>query len=218
MAATASDILGCVPPGRRYAGRMRWICLPLCCSLAAAATAGPAADAPLRPEKLRETMGLRLGSWKTRVRLTDLQFEPEFVGDPAKGQRTSAQWRTILGAEVTREQCLEDGPDRVSVPPSFPSTGCEYGRIEARNGRFAVALLCKDPESGETTTVALEGAYSPEKMTTRSVSTTFSGGTRIRTTLDLESRFAGGCESVRAVGTPRMHEGPPILVPPRKGN
>lgn len=174
---------------------MRWIPVPLAVSLALAATAGLAADSPLRPEQMRGAMGLKLGVWKTKSRLVDLQVDSAPGGDQAGADRHVARFRALLGQDVLQNQCLQDRPDRLSLPGLHPPPGCDYSRLEARNGRFAVTSLCKDPGSEEAFEVALEGSYTPKRITVRSQASAPHPRGRMHLKIDIESRYSGSCDS-----------------------
>jgi hypothetical protein len=175
---------------------MRWIPMPLALSLAVAATAGLAADEPLRPEQVRQAMGLKLGAWKTKSRLVDLQVETAPGGDPAETEQVVAKFRALLGKEVIQVQCLRDRPDRLSLPGLHPPPGCDYSRLEVRDGRFAVTSQCKEPNSDEAFAVAVEGTYTPERMIVSSDATAPHPRGRMRIKLNAESRFTGSCDSL----------------------
>lgn len=181
---------------------MRRISLPLAVSLALAATAGLAADSPLRPEQVRQAMGLKLGAWKTKSRLVDLQLESAPGGDPAEAERAVARFRALLGKEVIQKQCLQDRPDRLSLPGLHPPPGCDYSRLEVRGGRLTMTSTCKAPGSNETFAVALEGTYTSERMILRSDATAPHPRGRMRMKMEVESRFSGRCESLPVIRTP----------------
>ncbi len=181
---------------------MHWIPLPLALSLAVAGTAGLAADALLRPEQMRQAMGLKLGAWKTKSRLVDLQVEPGPGGDAAETERDVAKFRALLGKEVIQDQCLRDRPDRLSLPGLHPPPGCAYTRLEARDGRFAVTSQCKEPNSDDEFAVDLKGTYTPERMIVSSDATAPHPRGRMRMKLVAESRFTGSCDSIPAIETP----------------
>lgn len=183
---------------------MRWSPLPLACSLVLAGTADIAADTPLRPGEMRQAMGLKLGAWKTKSRLLDLQVEQAAGGDPAEVERATAKFRALLGKDLIQRQCLRDHPDRMSLPGLHPPPGCDHSRIEVWNGRFAVTSICKDPGSDGSFEVTFEGTYTPKLMTIRSHATASSNGVRFRIKLDAESRFTGKCDSIPTIRTPPM--------------
>ncbi|MGZ8285935.1 MAG: DUF3617 domain-containing protein [Allosphingosinicella sp.] len=185
---------------------MRWIPVPLALSLALAATAGLAADSPLRPEQLRQAMGLKLGEWRTSFKLADVQVDPAPGGTAADAERAVPSIRAQLSAPL-QTQCLWDDRERMYLPGLRGMPNCEYSRVEAGNGRFALTAMCKQRDSAEIIEIAVEGRYDREHMTTRAEVRLSIEGMPVRVKMDSESRFVGKC------GLP-----PVILTPPAKGN
>ena len=183
---------------------MRSIALPLV--LAVAATASVAADAPLRPEQMRRAMGLKLGEWRTEYTVADVQVEPAPGGTRADAERSKPAIRARLG-QPTQAQCLWDDGQRLYLPGIRGMPGCDYSRIEARNGRFAITAVCRQPNSAEVTKVVVAGSYTAEHITARSEATLPIEGMRVRVKLDSKSRFVGECTLP-----------PVILTTPEKGD
>ena len=181
---------------------MRRIRLPLALSLAIAACPGLAADAPLRPEQLRQAMGLKLGAWHSTVTVTDLEVEPTPGADPAEARRAGAALRPKIGETRPTEECLWDSPELVFIPGLRVGSGCDFSRVEAKGGRFAVAGSCSRPNIGVRLEMAIEGSYTPETMTSRFDMTTTTGEMRIRMKANAVSRFVGACPPPPVVVTP----------------
>ena len=110
--------------------------------------------------------------------------------------------RAQLAKGVTLDQCLWDDRTRLNLPGVRAPGNCDFSRLEARDGRFAVAGLCGSPDSSGAIQVAIEGAYSPGRLTYRSEATASANGTRIRIKMDMVSRFAGKCASIPVIKTP----------------
>ena len=179
--------------------------LPIALSLACAASAALAADSPLRPERMREAMDLKLGEWQTRSTLVDIKVEPGPGEDPAEAERVAAGMRAELAQPVTRSQCLWDDRKRLNLPGVRAPGTCEFSRLEARDGKFAATGSCGSPGSSAKIGIAIEGTYTPERLTYRSEATTSATGTGIRFRVDIESRRTGECAA------------PPVIqVPPGK--
>jgi hypothetical protein len=181
---------------------MRWMLLAFPLTLAAGAGLG--ADAPLRPEHMRQAMGLKLGAWQTKTRLVDVKVEPVAGGSAGDGAGAEAALRAQFGKGATEGLCLWDDPDRLYLPGIIAMPGCDYSRIEARNGRFAVTATCRNPEPAGVIEVAVEGTYTPERMTTRSEMTATVLGMRARIKLESASRFKGKCDSIPVVMSPQL--------------
>lgn len=186
---------------------MRWMPLPLAISLTLAASAGLAADSPLRPGLMREAMGLKLGEWRTRSTLVELQVEPGPGDDAAEAERAAAEMRAQAAKPMTQDQCLWDDRSRLYLPGVRAPGNCDYSRLEAEGGKFAIAGLCKHPESSAVIEIAIDGTNTPELMTYRSEATASAGKGRIRVKMETTSRFTGKCDAV-----------PIIRTPPAKGN
>lgn len=175
---------------------MRWIPFPLALSLALAATAGLAADSPLRPEQMRQAMGLKLGAWKTKTRLVVMDIEPWPGGDRAEAEKAARRGRALMTDRTVQHQCLEDKPGRLSFPGLHPPPGCEFTRIEVRNGRLAVSSLCRYPGLAGAFTQAVEGTYTSERVVLRGHAMLPHPRGRLRMKVESESRFAGSCDSL----------------------
>ncbi|HEX8626386.1 MAG TPA: DUF3617 family protein [Allosphingosinicella sp.] len=185
---------------------MRWLPLPLALSLALAATAGLAADSPLRPEQMRQAMGLKLGEWRSETRLVDVKIEPAPGGTAADAERAVPSVRASLSGPETL-QCLWDDRERLYLPGIRGVPGCDYSGVEVRDGRFALTAVCKQPDKADVVQVAVEGRYGPEQLSARSEVRLSIKGMRVLARLDTESRFVGKCRVA-----------PLILTPPTKGN
>lgn len=186
---------------------MRRSSLPLGLMLALATAPGLAADSALRPEQLRQAMGLKLGSWRSTLNVVDVQVEPTPGADPAEAERTAPALRSKIGLAPPIEECLWDSPELVFIPGlrvGSAASGCTFGRVEARDGRFAVASICSHPDQGVRVEMAMDGSYTPETMASRFEVTTTTANMRIRIKASSESRFAGDCKSM-----------PPIVSVPR---
>jgi hypothetical protein len=186
---------------------MRWMPLPLAFSLAVAATAGLAADAPLRPEQMRPTMGLKVGAWRSVSTLVELEVEPGPGDDPAEAERAKAAMRDKMRKPMTQDQCLWDDRSGLRLPGLKIPGNCEFSRLEARDGRFAVAGICRHPDSAAVIDMTTEGTYTAEGVNYRSEATASAGKGQIRVKMDIASRFTGPCAA-----------SPPIRTPPFKGN
>jgi hypothetical protein len=185
---------------------MRWIPLPVALSLALAATAGLAADTSLRPEQMRQAMGLKLGEWRSETKLVDVKIEPAPGGTAADAERAEPSIRARLSGPETL-QCLWDDRERLHLPGIRGVPGCDYNGIEVRDGRFALTAVCKQRDKAEIVQVALDGRYGPERLSARSEVRLSIEGMRVLVKLDTESRFIGKCSVL-----------PVILTPPAKGN
>lgn len=165
---------------------------PLVLSMILAATAALAADAPLRPERLRQAMGLNQGQWTTVSRIVDARVEAGPGVLKADVERVSAELRATIGKQTTMIECLENSADGLYFPGMRAMPECEFSRVEARNGRFALAALCT-ARTGSAR-LAAEGAYSSERMTTRSEGTVSTAEGNVRMKFESEGRFTGKCE------------------------
>jgi hypothetical protein len=181
--------------------------LPIALALALAARAGLAAGARLRPEQMREAMGLKLGAWQTRSTLVELKVEPGPADNAAEAERAAAAMRAQLAKSMIQDQCLWDDHSRLNLPGVRAPGNCEYSRLEGRDGRFAVTGRCGSSDSSGVIQIAMEGTYTSEEMTHRSEATAFVNGTRIFVKMDMASRFTGECAAP-----------PVVLTPPKKGN
>jgi hypothetical protein len=173
--------------------RIHWRPLPLAASLALAASAGLAADSPLRPERMREAMGLKLGAWQTVSTLVELKVEPGPGDDPAEAERGAAAIRAEAAKPMIQDQCLWDDKERLYLPGVRTPGNCEYSRLEARNGKFAITSLCRHPESSAVIEVAIDGTYGPKRLAYRSEAVATAGKGRIRVKTESKSRFMGKC-------------------------
>jgi hypothetical protein len=181
---------------------MRLNPLPFALSLTAVASAALAADAPLRPERMREAMGLRLGAWRTVSTLVDLEVAPGPGDDAAEAERAAAEMRSKLGRPLTQDQCLWDDRSRLYLPGVRIPGKCEFSRLEAGDGRFAAAGRCGHPESSAKIDIAIEGTYAADRMTYRSEADAAAGKGHIRVKMDMASRFTGPCATAPAILTP----------------
>ena len=181
---------------------MHWMPVPLAVSLALAASAGLAADSPLRPERMREAMGLKLGAWRSTSRLVDVQVTPAPGGNAADAERAAAAIRAQFGGNVADDQCLWDDRERLYLPGMRDIPGCDFSRLEARDGRFALTASCRHAQPEGTVEFAIEGRYAPERMTARSRMTASTSGLRARIEVETESRFTGECALPPVILTP----------------
>jgi hypothetical protein len=153
-------------------------------------------------------MGLTLGSWQSSYTLTDLAVEPTPGADPAEAQRTEAAIRPKVGIAQSFGECLWDSPELMFIPGLRIESGCDFSRVEASGGRFAVTTICRRPQGGVTMQTSIEGDYTPETMAGRSEIIVTTGQVRIRMKATSRSRFAGQCPL------------PPVIMappPPPKG-
>jgi hypothetical protein len=182
---------------------MRTISLPLAISLGLAATATLAADTPLRPEQVREAMGLKLGAWHTILTVRDVRLVPAPGDDKEAAKRAERFVRTELKKDGARDECLSDIPDRIAVPGIHAGPECDFSRIEASGGRFAVTGICRDsPSDARSIEVAITGRYTPESLTSHSEARSTVDGARLLIKLDLESRYIGQCPPPPVAVTP----------------
>jgi hypothetical protein len=180
---------------------MRWIPLPLALPLVLSATAALSADASLRPETLRQVMGLKLGGWQTTFTVKDLKADFPDGLNAEDAERALARFRANLEKDRIKNECLSDIPERLNLPGVHPPKACDYSRIEASDGKFLIKSLCKG-DSGASLEAVVEGEYGPERMTARSEVASSNGGVRVRIKMAAESRFAGQCSSNPVAETP----------------
>lgn len=181
---------------------MRWLPLPLALSLAAAATAGLAADAPLRPEQMRQAMGLKAGNWRSVSTLVELAVEPGSGDDPAAAERALAEMRARMSKPLIQDQCQRDERSGSHIPGVRTPGDCKFTRVEARDGRFALAGRCTHPRSSAVIGLAAEGTYTADRMDYRSEASVTAGNLQMRVTMDIASRFTGPCLTAPLIRTP----------------
>ncbi|HEX8063617.1 MAG TPA: DUF3617 family protein [Allosphingosinicella sp.] len=199
-AAAAPEALGSVEDFARAVALKpgRWLTR----SAVLVAGAGLAADSRRRPEQLRQAMGLKLGEWESTVTVADVQVEPTPGADPAEAEKAAAALRPQIGTSRTHKECLWNSPDLVFIPGLRVESGCEFSRVEARNGRYAVTGICSRPEGGVRVEMAFEGSYAADSMTSHFEATTTTGQVRIRMKADAQSRYAGQCPPPVAISSP----------------
>ncbi|HET9639992.1 MAG TPA: DUF3617 family protein [Allosphingosinicella sp.] len=185
---------------------MRFTPLPWAFLLILAAAPGLAADT-LRPDQLRSAMGLKLGAWHSTFTVSELEIGPTPGADPAESRRAEAALRPKVGESKSFDECLWNSPELMFIPGMRVAGGCDFSRVEARGGRFAVTGICSRPRAGVRVETLVEGSYTPAAMTSRFEIVTTTGQMRIRMKADAQSRFAGPCPL------------PPVIMapPPPKG-
>jgi Protein of unknown function (DUF3617) len=176
--------------------------LPFALSLALVASAALAADTQLRPEQLRPAMGLKLGSWHSKFTISELEIAPTPGADPAESQRAEAALRPRVGETKSFDECLWNSPELMFIPGVRIESGCDFSRVEARGGRYAVTGICSRPQGGVRVETSIEGTYTPETMTSRFEISTTTGQIRVRMKADAQSRFSGPCPPPPVIRAP----------------
>jgi hypothetical protein len=173
----------------------------LALALAALVAAAPALAAvtSVEPHALRKIMGLRLGAWHTDFTVTEIQVEPTPGGDAAAVARAEADLRGKVGVPRTSDECLWDSPEQMFIPGIRVGSGCDFSRVEARDGRFAVTMLCEQPSAGSRVESSFQGAYAPESIDGHFDITVTTGQLRIRMKADGKSRYAGACPPIVSI-------------------
>jgi len=181
--------------------RLRRLSLALAILLAAApALAGVTA---IEPHALRKVMGLRLGSWHTDFTVTEVKVEPTPGGNAAAVAKAEAELSGKVGVPRTSDECLWDSPEQMFIPGIRVASGCDFSRVDARNGRFAVAMQCERPDAGVRVQTDFQGSYAPESMDGHFDITVTTGELSIRMKADGKSRYAGACPPPPIVTVPR---------------
>ena len=175
---------------------------PLSYALVALVAAAPAVAAvtAIQPQSLRKAMGLRLGAWHTDFKMTELAVEPTPGADGTEAAKAEAALRPKIGEARTSDECLWDSPEQMFIPGIRVESGCEFSRVDARDGRFAVVMLCERP--GSRVQTEMTGTYAPESVEGRFDLTITTGQMRIRMKAEGKSRHAGACPPPPIVTAP----------------
>jgi hypothetical protein len=156
--------------------------------------AAPLFAATVRPEALRQAMGLKLGMWQGRVTVTDISVEAAPDADPAEVEKIKAALLPQIGQTKVIEECLWNSPHQLFIPGLKIEGGCEFSRVQAGAGRFGVAGACARPEAGHRMEMAMDGTYSAGTMSTTYDILTTTGQLRIRMRAKSDAHHSGPCD------------------------
>jgi hypothetical protein len=173
---------------------------PFAVLLLLVASGGLAADAPLRPDQLRGVMGLKPGSWRTTAHLVDMRIDTQSKDDAARGAEVTSAVRSKAEKSFSGDECLPESPAALFIPGfQLAEAGCEFSRVEAGEGRFAVSAICDRLDPPIRLEMDVAGTYDSKRVSSRVRSAATVKGDRVDLTLELKSRFIGRCKAVPAV-------------------
>jgi hypothetical protein len=119
-----------------------------------------------------------------------------------------AEIRAAIGSKVgeVREmnECIGPAPAGGLILPGLRiEGGCAFTRLDATDGRWALAARCGDPGKGMDAAFSVDGTYSAEAMTSRHDIAGYAPNAIIHIRAEATSRFTGT----------ECRPSPPIVVP-----
>jgi hypothetical protein len=158
-------------------------------------------------EKFAGAIGLKQGGWRTSLKLLAAEVEALPGADPALVARTKARIAQRLGTVDEIDECSgHDSLASLRLPGILVEPGCSVSRMEAGDGRWAIAAAC--PAAGERGPggVVAQGTYSPGTVTGRHDADLSHKGVIVHAKVETVSRFVGECRPPPPVATPTAPE------------
>lgn len=168
------------------------LALPLALLLPIAAAAAPRSFESVH--EFARAIGMKSGGWRTSFKVTSIEVETPAAMDPAAIAAFKAEMPFRVGTVEERDECAAMTPEGPSLPGILLDNGCVFTRMEAGDGRWAVASNCRHRGHGGLGIVAGEGTYSRKIVTGRQEINHEVGDVVVRLKGDILARFTGKCQ------------------------
>lgn len=159
-----------------------------------AAAAGGGADTLGSLEDFSRAVGMKPGGWRVSMKAVSAQFESAPGADPANLAALKAEIEPQIGTVEEVDECIDPAStESTRLPGILVERGCTYSRLEAADGRWAMTATCPTPRKDGIVTLAGEGTYSPESVTSRHQARIRIRGVIVNIEAETVSRFVGEC-------------------------